>query len=277
MQLLTALIWGAALIGIALKLIVPRKVRAAGAAALSGHRLERRSRLPEPGRDAAACRALAARRRRRHLFRRHRLSSVGEAQIPERALAPVRGGGRDAAPVGNLRLHGAEPLVSDRLSCCLAAFPTRDSSILSPGLRPISAERPPAISSTNRTGTSDGMARRVHRPGVAWMVLTVPSSAMKIMSSGIRVFCIQKLRAAPSDESRTAFQHRAPARSGTSAPSRGSHRFRRSRCVKAKSPLAVWSTSVVIAGCAAGEQRARRGAAQNASRAACDHRPQSVK
>ncbi len=57
---LTVFVWGASLIGIALKLIVPRALRPAGDRALSRHRLERHFRVPVAGPYAAAASALAA-------------------------------------------------------------------------------------------------------------------------------------------------------------------------------------------------------------------------
>ncbi len=67
-QLLAVLVWGAAMIGIALKLIVPQRFGRLADSALPRHRLERCSRVPDPGERVAPRQLLAAGRRRHHLF-----------------------------------------------------------------------------------------------------------------------------------------------------------------------------------------------------------------
>ena len=59
---------------------------------------------------------------------------------------------------------------------------------------PSSAARPPAISSTAATGSSDGTGSSDSGTVLAAISAIVPSARMKMMSSGISVFFIQKRR-----------------------------------------------------------------------------------
>ncbi len=94
-SIMMSVVWGASLVGVALKLIVPERfgrmaillylaIGWSGVAVFPG---------AEPGTDLHD--ALAAAGRRHHLFGGHRLPSLGEAALPERPLACLRGGRRE--------------------------------------------------------------------------------------------------------------------------------------------------------------------------------------
>src|SRR5262249_55728421 len=72
------------------------------------------------------------------------------------------------------------------------ALPKIGCLTLSPGLIPRSRALPPLISSTARTGYSLGIVSVECGLALAWMWRMVPSLAMNTMSSGMRVFFIQK-------------------------------------------------------------------------------------
>ena len=181
--ILGLLIWGAALTGMALKLIVPHRF-GRGAIVLY---------LGIGWSGVLVFQALAAHLPATALWLLVAggatysvgldLPPVGAAQLPQRGMARLRRRRRQPPPRRGARLHGDQPAV--------APFLIRGCTTRSPALMPSSTERPPGISSTNSTGPSDGIEVGSCGRALTWMLATSPSAVMNTMSSGMKVFCIQ--------------------------------------------------------------------------------------
>src|SRR5271165_3321703 len=72
---------------------------------------------------------------------------------------------------------------------------------VSPAFSPIAAASPPLSSSTARHGGPEGMTRSDRGSALATTLVTLPAGEMKIISSGIYVFFIQKATGASRSNS----------------------------------------------------------------------------
>src|SRR6266566_2513061 len=109
------------------------------------------------------------------------------ANFDTRAGLKVQGtGNRKSSHPGPAQSHLGEEKFEDRV-VYFARLPNTAVCTLSPGFKPNSAARPPAISSTARTGSYDGMLSSDSGFAFAAMRAIAPFALMKSISSGISV------------------------------------------------------------------------------------------